>query len=105
MCWVENLKLYKFNYQTGIEIENFKDHFGPVHCPCCYRVLMTGRDVTMKFTDWDNTTVISLRVREILDNFANIPGLAIKMELEVTSLYCLSALVLTLSNDSNRFQI
>jgi len=32
VCGGEDLKLYKFDYQTGIEIENFKGHFGPVHC-------------------------------------------------------------------------
>ncbi|KAL3881560.1 hypothetical protein ACJMK2_027986 [Sinanodonta woodiana] len=28
----EDLKMYKFDYQTGGEIESFKGHFGPVHC-------------------------------------------------------------------------
>jgi len=28
----EDLKLYKFDYEAGTEIENFKGHFGPVHC-------------------------------------------------------------------------
>ena len=32
VCGGEDLKLYKFDYQTGLEIENFKGHFGPVHC-------------------------------------------------------------------------
>ena len=32
VCGGEDLKLYKFDYQTGIEIDNFKGHFGPVHC-------------------------------------------------------------------------
>jgi len=32
VCGGEDLKLYKFDYNTGIEIENFKGHFGPVHC-------------------------------------------------------------------------
>ena len=32
VCGGEDLKLYKFDFQTGIEIENFKGHFGPVHC-------------------------------------------------------------------------
>jgi len=32
VCGGEDLKLYKFDYSTGIEIENFKGHFGPVHC-------------------------------------------------------------------------
>lgn len=32
VCGGEDLKLYKFDYATGIEIENFKGHFGPVHC-------------------------------------------------------------------------
>lgn len=32
MCGGEDLKLYKYDYSTGIEIENFKGHFGPVHC-------------------------------------------------------------------------
>jgi len=32
VCGGEDLKLYKYDYSTGIEIENFKGHFGPVHC-------------------------------------------------------------------------
>ena len=57
-----------------------------------YRALITGfteRDVTVKFVDWGNTAVIrdSLKVKEIPDNFTNIPGLAIKMELEVRSVF------------------
>jgi len=28
----EDCKLYKYNYDTGDEIESFKGHFGPVHC-------------------------------------------------------------------------
>lgn len=32
VCGGEDFKLYKFNYETGKEIENFKGHFGPVHC-------------------------------------------------------------------------
>ena len=32
VCGGEDLKLYKFDFQTGLEIENFKGHFGPVHC-------------------------------------------------------------------------
>eukprot|EP00088_Acartia_fossae_P010306 TRINITY_DN15129_c0_g1_i1.p1 TRINITY_DN15129_c0_g1~~TRINITY_DN15129_c0_g1_i1.p1 ORF type:complete len:329 (-),score=45.09 TRINITY_DN15129_c0_g1_i1:185-1171(-) len=32
VCGGEDLKLYKFDYNSGQEIENFKGHFGPVHC-------------------------------------------------------------------------
>jgi len=32
VCGGEDLKLYKYDYETGIEIDNFKGHFGPVHC-------------------------------------------------------------------------
>jgi len=32
VCGGEDFKLYKYDYSTGIEIENFKGHFGPVHC-------------------------------------------------------------------------
>jgi len=32
VCGGEDLKLYKYDYTTGIETENFKGHFGPVHC-------------------------------------------------------------------------
>lgn len=32
VCGGEDLKLYKYNYDTGEEIESFKGHFGPVHC-------------------------------------------------------------------------
>ncbi|KAK7107989.1 serine-threonine kinase receptor-associated protein-like [Littorina saxatilis] len=28
----EDFKMYKFDYETGKEIESFKGHFGPVHC-------------------------------------------------------------------------
>ncbi|XP_045475818.1 serine-threonine kinase receptor-associated protein [Harmonia axyridis] len=28
----DDLKVYKFDYTTGSEIESFKGHFGPVHC-------------------------------------------------------------------------
>jgi serine-threonine kinase receptor-associated protein len=28
----DDLKVYKYDYQSGIEIESFKGHFGPVHC-------------------------------------------------------------------------
>ncbi|XP_050298432.1 serine-threonine kinase receptor-associated protein [Anthonomus grandis grandis] len=28
----DDLKVYKYDYQTGTEIESFKGHFGPVHC-------------------------------------------------------------------------
>ncbi|XP_075230605.1 serine-threonine kinase receptor-associated protein wmd [Lycorma delicatula] len=32
VCGGEDLKMYKFDYATGNEIESFKGHFGPVHC-------------------------------------------------------------------------
>merc|ERR1712226_338873 len=32
VCGGEDLKLYKYNYETGEEIESFKGLFGPVHC-------------------------------------------------------------------------
>lgn len=32
VCSGEDLKMYKFDYQTGTEIDSFKGHFGPVHC-------------------------------------------------------------------------
>jgi serine-threonine kinase receptor-associated protein len=32
VCGGEDLKLYKYNYNTGVEIDNFKGHFGPIHC-------------------------------------------------------------------------
>ncbi len=32
VCGGEDLKLYKFDFETGREIESFKGHFGPVHC-------------------------------------------------------------------------
>ncbi|KAI8485540.1 hypothetical protein Bbelb_367340 [Branchiostoma belcheri] len=28
----EDFKLYKFDYETGSELESYKGHFGPVHC-------------------------------------------------------------------------
>ncbi|CAG2247106.1 serine-threonine kinase receptor-associated protein-like [Mytilus galloprovincialis] len=28
----EDLRMYKFDYETGEELESFKGHFGPVHC-------------------------------------------------------------------------
>ncbi|XP_060084354.1 serine-threonine kinase receptor-associated protein-like [Ylistrum balloti] len=28
----EDFKMYKFDYETGEELESFKGHFGPVHC-------------------------------------------------------------------------
>ncbi|EDO32418.1 predicted protein, partial [Nematostella vectensis] len=34
-CFVaggEDLKIYKFDYDTGKELESYKGHFGPVHC-------------------------------------------------------------------------
>ncbi|XP_001600320.1 serine-threonine kinase receptor-associated protein [Nasonia vitripennis] len=32
VCGGEDLKMYKFHYTTGVEIESFKGHFGPIHC-------------------------------------------------------------------------
>ncbi|XP_011301387.1 serine-threonine kinase receptor-associated protein [Fopius arisanus] len=32
VCGGEDLKMYKFDYTSGAEIESFKGHFGPVHC-------------------------------------------------------------------------
>lgn len=32
VCGGEDLKMYKFDYASGCEIESFKGHFGPVHC-------------------------------------------------------------------------
>ncbi|KAJ8669041.1 hypothetical protein QAD02_000300 [Eretmocerus hayati] len=32
VCGGEDLKMYKFDYTTGVEIESFKGHFGPIHC-------------------------------------------------------------------------
>lgn len=32
VCGGEDFKLYKYNFETGAQIENFKGHFGPVHC-------------------------------------------------------------------------
>jgi len=32
VCGGEDFKMYKFDFATGIELESFKGHFGPVHC-------------------------------------------------------------------------
>lgn len=32
VCGGEDFKMYKYDYGTGLEIESFKGHFGPVHC-------------------------------------------------------------------------
>lgn len=32
VCGGDDLKMYKFDYKTGQELESFKGHFGPVHC-------------------------------------------------------------------------
>nr|XP_053635009.1 serine-threonine kinase receptor-associated protein-like [Cherax quadricarinatus] len=32
ICGGEDFKMYKFDYNTNVEIESFKGHFGPVHC-------------------------------------------------------------------------
>ncbi|XP_011700896.1 PREDICTED: serine-threonine kinase receptor-associated protein isoform X1 [Wasmannia auropunctata] len=32
VCGGEDFKMYKFDYNTGAELESFKGHFGPVHC-------------------------------------------------------------------------
>lgn len=32
VCGGEDLKVYKFDFQSGIQIESNKGHFGPVHC-------------------------------------------------------------------------
>lgn len=31
VCGGEDFKMYKFDYETGAELESFKGHFGPVH--------------------------------------------------------------------------
>jgi serine-threonine kinase receptor-associated protein len=32
VCGGDDLKSYKYHYETRTEIESFKGHFGPVHC-------------------------------------------------------------------------
>lgn len=32
VCGGDDFKMYKFDYQTGQELESFKGHFGPIHC-------------------------------------------------------------------------
>lgn len=32
VCGGENFLMYKHDYATGMEIESFKGHFGPIHC-------------------------------------------------------------------------
>ncbi|GAB6029638.1 hypothetical protein CHUAL_005375 [Chamberlinius hualienensis] len=32
ICGGDDFKMYKFEYNSGIELESFKGHFGPVHC-------------------------------------------------------------------------
>ncbi|XP_013411011.1 serine-threonine kinase receptor-associated protein-like [Lingula anatina] len=32
VCGGDNFIMYKYDYETGQEIESFKGHFGPVHC-------------------------------------------------------------------------
>jgi len=32
ICGGEDFKMYKFDYESGAEIESFKGHFGPIHC-------------------------------------------------------------------------
>jgi len=32
VCGGEDFKMYKFDFATGMELESFKGHFGPVHC-------------------------------------------------------------------------
>ncbi|XP_011498271.1 PREDICTED: serine-threonine kinase receptor-associated protein [Ceratosolen solmsi marchali] len=34
ICGGEDLKMYKFDCSTGVEIESLKGHFGPIHCVC-----------------------------------------------------------------------
>jgi len=32
VCGGEDFKMYKFDFASGMELESFKGHFGPVHC-------------------------------------------------------------------------
>ncbi|KFM64458.1 Serine-threonine kinase receptor-associated protein, partial [Stegodyphus mimosarum] len=32
VCGGDDFKMYKFDFETGMELESFKGHFGPVHC-------------------------------------------------------------------------
>lgn len=32
VCGGDDFKIYRFNYETGNEIDSYKGHFGPVHC-------------------------------------------------------------------------
>jgi len=32
VCGGEDLLIYKYNYETGTELESYKGHFGPIHC-------------------------------------------------------------------------
>ncbi|RWR99910.1 serine-threonine kinase receptor-associated protein-like protein [Dinothrombium tinctorium] len=32
VCGGEDFKMYKYNFESGTELESFKGHFGPVHC-------------------------------------------------------------------------
>jgi len=32
VCGGEDFKMYKMDFETGLELESFKGHFGPVHC-------------------------------------------------------------------------
>jgi len=32
VCGGEDFKIYKYDFATGVELEAFKGHFGPVHC-------------------------------------------------------------------------
>ncbi|XP_013787725.1 serine-threonine kinase receptor-associated protein-like [Limulus polyphemus] len=32
VCGGEDFKMYKYDYETGAELDSFKGHFGPIHC-------------------------------------------------------------------------
>lgn len=83
VCGGEDLKLYKYNYDTGVEIDNFKGHFGPVHCvrfsPDGELYASGSEDGTLRL--WQTEVGKTYGLWKCVDSVSNaVDGLQIKPE-------------------------
>ncbi|CAF0740896.1 unnamed protein product [Brachionus calyciflorus] len=74
VCGSENFTLYKYSIESGVELESFKGHFGPVHCiqfsPDGEVYASGSEDGTLRL--WQNTVGKTYGLWKLIDSEESI---------------------------------
>ncbi|CAF0822412.1 unnamed protein product [Rotaria sordida] len=69
VCGGLDFRIYKYNFETGIELESYKGHFGPIHCmsysPDGQIYASGSEDGTLRL--WQNTVGITYGLWEMVN--------------------------------------